>query len=61
MITDQDLSRAEALGRLAARAGRDARACPYQVNGDTDQRVLAARFVRAYIGEGSDTANRERG
>lgn len=46
--TDSDLSRAEAFGRHAARNGQAVTACPYEANGDEDQRELATRYVRAY-------------
>jgi hypothetical protein len=55
-VSDRDLARAEALGRLAARGGKSVRTCPYEANGDPDQRILAARFVRAYIGAGGQVA-----
>lgn len=51
--TDREISRAEAFGRLAARAGT-IDACPYEANGDPWQRTMAARFVRAYLGAGGD-------
>ncbi len=51
-LTDADLSRAEAQGRLAARDQLGVRTCPYEADGDAGQRVLAARFVHAYVGAG---------
>ena len=51
-LTARDVARAEAFGRLAARTGQPVGACPYEANGGPDERVLAARFVRAYIGAG---------
>lgn len=51
--TDDELARAERLGRATARAGRELNAdtCPWNANGDDTQRVLAARFTRAYLNE----------
>lgn len=51
-VTDRDLSRAEAFGRLAAKGGAGVRACPYEADGDASERVLAARFVAAYVRAG---------
>lgn len=51
--TDYEIARAERLGRATARAGREftAEACLFNANGDDSQRVLAARFTRAYLDE----------
>jgi hypothetical protein len=49
MSTDQDIGRAQALGRLAGRAGSPVTSCPY--NPVTDP-VLAVRWVLAYTGAG---------
>lgn len=43
---------AEAFGRLAARAGKSVRECPYEANGNPRQRMLSARFVHAYFDAG---------
>ncbi len=50
--TPQELSIAEAFGRLAARTKKGTRVCPYEADGTPDQRVLAARFVHAYFEAG---------
>lgn len=52
--TDEEIVRAQRLGRLAARAGRPVEACPYDAAGPPAQRVLAARFVAAYVAAGGD-------
>lgn len=52
--TPQEISRAEAFGRLAARGGT-VDDCPYEANGDPWHRTLAARFVRAFLGAGGDS------
>ena len=51
-LTPGDLARAEAFGRLAAQKNLRVDTCPYEANGDNDQRVLAARFVAAYLDAG---------
>lgn len=48
MPTDTDVARAEALGRLAARAGQQVTACPYP----TGARVLRMRWVLAFTRAG---------
>lgn len=55
-VTEQELSIAEAFGRLAARTGKGTRACPYEANGGEDQRVLSARFIHAYFEHGGTSA-----
>jgi hypothetical protein len=53
MPSDRDITRAQRFGRLAAREGRSlASACPYDANGTPAERVLARRFVQAYVGAG---------
>lgn len=52
MNTGRDLQRAEAMGRLAARDGCGYRSCPYEADGGPDERQLAARWVRAFVGAG---------
>jgi hypothetical protein len=56
--TDYELARAERLGRATAHAGRalSMATCPFDANGTDDQRVLARRFVTAYVGERPDGA-----
>lgn len=57
MITSrQDIKRAEAFGRLAARTGLGVDSCPYPADGAPHDRVMAARFVRAYLGAGGQVA-----
>lgn len=56
MTTAASYSRAEAAGRLAARAGTGIKSCPYEANGTPEQRVLAARFVHAYLVAGGAVA-----
>jgi hypothetical protein len=51
-VTPRDLARAEAFGRLAAREHLGVRSCPYEANGTPDERVMAARFVAAYVRAG---------
>lgn len=51
-VSPQDLSRAEAYGRLAARTGKPITVCPYEANGSPDQRVQARSFVSAYLDAG---------
>lgn len=53
--TDAEIARAQRLGRATARAGRPVTDSPYQAGGDARQRVLAARFVRAYLDERHST------
>ena len=53
-MTDEQIARAERLGRATARAHRPVSMCPFNTNGDNTQRVLAQRFVRAYLSERSD-------
>lgn len=48
-VTMVEIQRAEAFGRIAARGGLGAGACPYQANGSAAERLLAARFVAAYL------------
>lgn len=51
--TDREITRAQRLGRLAARNSRAlASACPYDANGTPADKVLARRFVQAYIQAG---------
>lgn len=52
MNTTRDIQRAEAFGRLAARDGCKYDACPYEADGGPDERQLAARWMRAYMGAG---------
>jgi hypothetical protein len=51
-VTRRDLARAEAMGRIAARGRCGIESCPYEANGSPDERVLAGRFVRAYVAAG---------
>lgn len=51
-VTLADMKRAAAYGRLAARRGRPVTTCPYEANGDHDQRVQAFWFVVAYVQAG---------
>ena len=53
-VTARDVGRAEAMGRLAAGDGLDVDACPYRADGSPDDRLLAARWVRAYLGAGGN-------
>ena len=50
--SEADRDRAAQLGRLAARSRR--RDCPYNANGDAEQRQLALVYVRAFIAAGGD-------
>ena len=52
MNHDRDIRRAEAFGRLAARDGCGYQSCPYEADGGPDERQLAARWVRAFVGAG---------
>jgi hypothetical protein len=47
-VSDQDIARAQALGRLAARARLPISKCPYP----RTARVLRMRYVLAYTGAG---------
>lgn len=52
-MTPAERDRAHRLGTLAGRSGSGlAGACPYEANGDPDQRGLALVFVRAYVAAG---------
>jgi hypothetical protein len=53
MPTDEEIARAQAFGRLAAREGKPVDTCPYTQDTPAD-RVLAYRWVRAYTGAGGD-------
>jgi hypothetical protein len=55
-VNDRDIRRAESLGRIAAADGLPVNVCPYEANGDPDHRVLAVRFVRAYMKAGGKVA-----
>jgi hypothetical protein len=50
---DEEIARAQALGRLAAREGASAATCPYGQDTPAD-RVLAYRWVRAYTAAGGN-------
>lgn len=50
--TPAELARAEAFGRVAARGGCQVTSCPYEANGTPSERVLSARFVRAFLAHG---------
>ena len=52
MNSRRDIQRAEAFGRLAARTGLTYRSCPYEADGNPDERQLAGRFVHAYLAAG---------
>lgn len=53
MVTQEQRDMAARGGRMAGKANRGiGGACPYDANGSTDQRVLAAVFVRAYFDAG---------
>jgi hypothetical protein len=45
----QTVQQAELHGRMSARAGRAMTACPYDPLGSAAQRVLARRWMRAYL------------
>jgi hypothetical protein len=55
-VSRRDLARAEAFGRVAAKGGLSVQSCPYEANGSPNDRVLAARFVRAYLRHGGAVA-----
>lgn len=55
-LSPQDKARAESFGRLAAKKNCGVTACPYEADGDADQRTLAARFVHAFIKAGGKVA-----
>lgn len=48
MPTSEEIARAERAGRAFARVGRPVTDCPFDANGDGNQRVLARRFVRGF-------------
>lgn len=48
-MSDEELQRAQRLGRASARAGRPVSSCPFDASGDDAQRLLALRFVRGYV------------
>jgi len=49
MPTDYEIARAQRLGRATAQAGHGAESCPYAADGAPHDRVLAARWVAAYL------------
>lgn len=51
-MSDQDIARAQALGRAAARAGLPVTSCPYPWDGSPADRVLRMRWALAYAGAG---------
>lgn len=57
-VTDREISAAESMGRIAARSKLPVSSCPYEADGDADQRTLAQKFVRAWLAAGGRTAVR---
>lgn len=53
MPTDEEIARAQAFGRLAAREGKTVSTCPYTKDTPAD-RVLAYRWVCAYTQTGGN-------
>lgn len=51
-VPRDQLRRAESLGRIAARGQLGHDSCPFEANGTPEQRVLARRWMHAYIGAG---------
>lgn len=47
--TDAEIARAQRHARFSARNKRPVASCPYNANGDGQERVLAMRWVQAYL------------
>lgn len=61
MPTEAQRDAAGKLGRLAARRGRSVTSCPFPVDGDPADRVLAARFVAGFVAAGGTVDGMELG